>query len=164
MGLRSLTCSDLNADARAALLEGSKWSKDLDWEQIKTLAEFMQHYAVTPGFEVVHEGAHDNYMGLVINGALHVFRQDGEGGQKEITVLGKDKSFGEMSLIDGQPRSATLAARGETELLVLTSDNFLALSKHAPDIVITLLRKIATSLSARLRRTSSQLVEILDSE
>jgi CRP-like cAMP-binding protein len=56
--------------------------------------------------------------------------------------------FGEMSLLDGEPRSATIVAATEVRLLVVDRTHFWRLLEQMPDLV----RRILTILSRRVRR------------
>ena len=80
----------------------------------------------------------------------------------DIASLAKGAVFGEMSLIDGSPRSASIIANEDAILLVLTKDKFFYLMDHAPRLGLKLVLKIAKSLSLRLRQTSGVLIDYLE--
>jgi CRP-like cAMP-binding protein len=75
--------------------------------------------------------------------------------------LGPGRAFGEMSVIDAEPRSATLVAREPGLLMVLTGESFASLSDEHPRVALNLLQRMARSLSQRLRQTSGQLADYL---
>jgi CRP/FNR family cyclic AMP-dependent transcriptional regulator len=101
--------------------------------------------------EVIFEqGERGDAMFIIRSGRVKIYSQ-GEGG-KELTlnVYGEGDFFGEFSLIDGEPRSASAAAIERTEALVLRHQDLTAiLSEHA-EIAISLMR----GLVARLRYTT----------
>jgi CRP/FNR family cyclic AMP-dependent transcriptional regulator len=70
-----------------------------------------------------------------------------------LETLGPSGIFGEMALIDGEPRSATAVAREPTEVAVIDERAFLYLVERNPGFALDLLRK----LSQRLRRTTESL-------
>ena len=66
-----------------------------------------------------------------------------------------------MSLIDGEPRSASVIAEEPSLLVVLTGEGLAALSSDVPRLAIKVLLKIAKLISQRLRQTSGALVDSL---
>src|SRR6476661_6535460 len=70
-----------------------------------------------------------------------------------LAVLGPGDFFGEMALIDGQPRSANAKVVEPTRMAVLTRDHFLSFLGSSPNVAVEML----TALSRRLRRTDELL-------
>ena len=68
--------------------------------------------------------------------------------------------FGEMTLLENEPRSATVTARSECVLLELHQKDFLDLIQHQPDLGVKLLLRLAQVLSVRLRKTSMDVVKL----
>jgi CRP/FNR family cyclic AMP-dependent transcriptional regulator len=80
-----------------------------------------------------------------------------EGGREVIlSLLGVGQVFGELSLLDGKPRSADVTATETTELIMLRRPDFLRLITEKPSIVIGLL----TELAARLRKVDYKIVSL----
>ena len=77
-----------------------------------------------------------------------------EGGREVIlSLLGPGSVFGELSLLDGKPRSANVVAIEETDLLMLRRADFLQLIYKTPQIATALLAELAT----RMRKTDRQI-------
>ena len=87
---------------------------------------------------------------------------DSTGVEKTLAVIETGKPFGEMPLIDGEPRSATARATVDSKILTLTQDDFRTLSNEHPRLGAILLTKLAELMSYRLRQTSGLLVEYLE--
>ena len=87
---------------------------------------------------------------------------DSTGVEKPLARIETGKPFGEMSLIDGEPRSATAKAKVDSKVLTLTQDDFRTLSEEHPRLGAILLMKLAELMSYRLRQTSGMLVEYLE--
>ena len=87
---------------------------------------------------------------------IHVIRDDGE--ETVYSIVSGGEFFGEMSLIDGQPRSADATCIEPTELASLPGDEFLRCMERFPDLS----RRVMAVQSARLRSTDRQL-EVLAS-
>jgi len=144
------------------LIYETEWSEDLEWEDISILAEYVDAYQAPPGAAIFEEGGEGHYLCLLVGGEVEVTMADSTGAQKMLAVIETGKPFGEMSLIDGEPRSATAVAKVDSKVLTLTQDEFRTLSEEHPRLGAILLTKLAELMSHRLRQTSGMLVEYLE--
>ena len=110
---------------------------------------------------IVREGSTDAYLCLLVDGKVNVVKEGESGAPKELGSIGPGKTFGEMSLIDGERRSASVVAEERSTLVVLTGDGFSRLSLEVPRLGLKVLFKISKLLSQRLRQTSGALVDRL---
>lgn len=136
---------------------------DLDWKDVQGLANYVQCYRVQAGTVVFSEGDAGNYMCLLVQGQVEVLKSDQDGNAHRIVLVTRGKTVGEMSIIDGEPRSATCVATQESMLLLLTKDNFTRIIHDRPGLAVHILAKLAKLMSQRLRGVSGQLVEYLES-
>jgi len=90
---------------------------------------------------------------LIRAGQVKVFLARADGREIILSFLGPGAVFGELSLLDGRPRSATVTATEDTELITLQRPLFLALLHRHPQIATALLAELAS----RLRRTDHQI-------
>jgi CRP-like cAMP-binding protein len=125
------------------------------------LVEFMKVCSGGPGTVLCKEGDTDSFLGILIDGTATVLKSSSNGSQTVIGRLGKDKSFGEMSVLNREPRSATVVAESEVRLIVLPRGEFDRLLETQPKLATKFLLKIARLLSQRLRETTGQLAEHL---
>ena len=125
------------------------------------LVEFMKVCSGGPGTVLCKEGDTDSFLGILIDGTATVLKSSSNGSQTVIGRLGKDKSFGEMSVLNREPRSATVVAESEVRLIVLPRGEFDRLLETQPKLATRFLLKIARLLSQRLRETTGQLAEHL---
>jgi CRP-like cAMP-binding protein len=102
---------------------------------------------------VVREGDETREMFVIKEGAIEVFRNVG-GHEVRLAVLDRGNFFGEMSLLEGLPRSATARARGKTELVVLRPGTLLLRIRQDPTFAFELLQQ----MSHRVRQLNDQLV------
>jgi CRP/FNR family transcriptional regulator, cyclic AMP receptor protein len=117
----------------------------LDEDALQSLAQAMTVKQYLPDDHVLSEG-HDSYhggMGVVLHGSLSVIHAEHD----VIGHLGAGDVFGEMSLIDDEPRSATIVADERTEVALLSRGDFRAQIRQNPDIALNLMK----ILSGRLR-------------
>jgi CRP/FNR family transcriptional regulator, cyclic AMP receptor protein len=114
--------------------------------QLRVLAQSMKEVRFSPGQKLITEGDNDARFYLIVEGTAEVTVK----GRKK-RELGPGEYIGEMAIIDGGVRSATVTA--ETEVLTLSSArwNFEAVLKSNPNLALALLRE----MSRRLRQMDS---------
>lgn len=160
-GLERFEREDMDLDERVDLLLDSRWGHELKAAEAKGLAAYFDVYKVKRDAHILTEGANEAYLALIIEGAASVYKHDDADKLKEIAKLSKGQSFGEMSLVDGLPRSATIKVTKHLTLLVLKREKFLILLEQRPELAAPILLQICKLLSARLRQTSGKLIEFL---
>ena len=82
--------------------------------------------------------------------------------EKELATVGKGAFFGEMTLLDNEPRSATVRCKTDSRLLVLPRPNFWDLMNQSTLVATKLLMAIISTINARLRQTNRQFVTLYD--
>lgn len=92
----------------------------------------MQSTTFNAGDTILREGEKGDSAFLIVNGSVEVLVGK-EGSLRKITDLSAGDVFGEMSLIDPGPRSATVKALTETECVVTSYDEFIDLLHGNPD-------------------------------
>jgi len=121
-------------------------------KDIERLAKGTVTHEYASGSVIVKEG--DQALGffLILSGRAEVIK-DAEGANpRVISTLGAGDFFGEMALLDGYRRSASVRAVEDTKCLVLSRWDFLAELRTAPSIAVQML----PILSRRLREMDSQ--------
>lgn len=111
-------------------------------KELTQIARASDELEVDAGREIVSEGAAGNDFYLIVDGAAAVTR-----GGSPVADLGPGQYFGEMSLLDGAPRNATVTATSRSKLLVLGRREFGAVLDSSPAVA----RKLLQHLAARLR-------------
>jgi len=147
---------------RSELIYKTEWSKELSWEDTLLFAEYVDAFEARTGVEIFQQHQEGHYLCLLVEGAVEIIKQDSTGDRKVLATIAPGKTFGEMSLLDGQPRSATAIAVEDCRLLILTEENFHRLLHHQPQLGTAVLMKLAKLMSSRLRSTSDVLVDYLE--
>jgi CRP-like cAMP-binding protein len=93
------------------------------------------------GAAIIHEGTTGSYAYLIISGSVEVSKQVGDE-KLALSRLVKGNIFGEMSLVDDKPRSATVVALEDTEVRVITRERFETMLEQNPRGVIPLLKQV----------------------
>ena len=99
---------------------------------------------------------------IITQGAVKVTRLSADGREVILAILGESDFFGEMSLLDGEGRSANIVANEDAKVLTLSRNDFLDCLESYPKIAIALLEELAT----RLRKSDQQIesLSLSDSE
>jgi len=85
---------------------------------------------------------------IVIQGKVKLSRVSEDGKEVILATLTESGSFGEMSILDGSSRSATVTAIEDSELLIIRRNEFINLLRSDPDISIALLIELTQKLRA----------------
>jgi len=132
--------------------------------EILLLSRFMLVYRTGPGAELIHEGEAGDFMVLLIEGRIEVFKQDRQNAPRLIALITPGQSFGEMSMIDGEPRFASCIAAESCLVAVLTREELARIILEQPVLGAKILMELVLMLSQRLRLTSSKLIAYMDRE
>ena len=132
--------------------------------EVRLMSHFMQVYRAEPGVEIIHEGEAGDFMMLLIEGRIEVFKQDRWNAPRLIALITPGQSLGEMSMIDGEPRFATCIAADPCLLSVLSRESLARIILEQPILGAKVLMELVMMLSQRLRQTSSKLVSYMDRE
>ena len=108
---------------------------------------------VPAGTVVFSEGDVGTEMYVVQSGTVEVFKKAGRGEEKLLATLEKGDFFGEMSILEDVPRTATARAKTDCELVKINQSTFDEMLRHNAEIAVRMLRK----LSRRLRETTKLL-------
>ncbi|MDB4941809.1 MAG: cAMP-binding protein [Labilithrix sp.] len=128
--------------------------------------EFLDHLCRTlevkrlmPGEMVFREGDPAREMYVVLDGEMEVLKKSRRGRETRVAILGPNDCFGEMSIIDMQPRSATVRTLGATRLLKISTEEMDALYRHDLKSYTLIVLNLARDLSRRLRVTDGLLAD-----
>jgi len=93
------------------------------------------------GATIIHEGTTGSNAYLILSGSVEVFKKVGDE-KLVLSRLAKGNIFGEMSLVDDKPRSATIVALEDTEVRILSRERFESMLEQNPRAVIPLLKQV----------------------
>lgn len=136
----------------AAMLRDIGLFGGLDEETLGLLARELPTRHVETGALVVEEGARSQAMYVVVGGELEVVKRGAGAGDVRVALFGPGDWFGDMSILDVQPRSATVRAVAPTILLEMNSEHVdRLLYRRDLKAYSLLIMNIARELSRRLR-------------
>lgn len=129
------------SDRRAELLAAAPLFADVDADGLARIAARTVEVAFTAGHVIARQGEIGTGFFLVASGRVRVVR-DGQ----EAASLGPGEFFGELSILDGKPRTAQVVAAEPTVCLALASWDFEAVVTEEPAVALAVLRALATRL------------------
>ena len=125
-----------------------------DWATVFSHAEVRR---VAAGLAVVQAGEQDRALYLLTEGTVGVRLPRDEGAFKTIDA---PSVLGELAFFDGRPRSATLDAVTDVEVVRLDAGGFARLSAEAPELGQAMLLDLARILALRLRMASAVIAQL----
>lgn len=140
----------------ARLLQRVRLFADLTPDDLLPIAKRVRWRRCARGTQILQQDEPGNVAFLILRGGVDVLLESDDGRQFIVARLGPGDHFGEMALLDEEPRSATVIATEESELVVLQRDEFLRELEAHP----RLMRQMLISLSRRVRRTDAQVAAL----
>ena len=138
------------------LLEKSGLTKDMLPDEIEAIAELSEERLFSKGAIILQEVETTRDMYVVKCGRVSVRLRMPTPQHKDeiILILHDEQIFGEMSLVDGSPRSATVMAEDDVIVLKLDYNKLSALLDKIPRIGYIFMRNIASIIASRTRSTN----------
>jgi CRP-like cAMP-binding protein len=137
---------------KASLFQG------LPEDVLETLAQKMTRRKLAADEILFQRGDQGDALYIIEEGRIKIVREDKQGGELVLNYCGPGEAFGEMSLFDKEPRSASIIAVTDTVVLGLKADAFFELINQRPDVSLVLLQ----SLSSRLRFASTYIQKAIE--
>ena len=136
------------------LLKGVELFSELNEEQLGMIANLVIVKNFNRDETVVLEGDDSvQALYLIATGSVQVYMTGIDGRETILSFLERGDFFGEMSLIDGEPRSASVRTVTDAKLLVIHRESFLSLLRKTPEIAMSLMGE----LCKRLRKANRQI-------
>jgi CRP/FNR family transcriptional regulator, cyclic AMP receptor protein len=142
--------------------------QDLDEKEIKQVLILAKPKNFPAGAVIIREGEAGDSMFIILEGEVEITKRlslvlDAETPNERILIRLRAEEgvcFGEMSLLENEPRSATVTAVTDCLLLEIGRDDFLKLIKQNGDMGCKILLRLAQLLSRYLRKTNQDMVKM----
>ena len=125
----------------------------LDNDELAELAAHIDEQTFQPNQLIFKAGDPGNNMQIILSGAVQTYVTDDEGNRIVVGELGKGEMFGELSLLDNQPRSASAIATEPTKTFIIDQDDLRRLFAKKPEAAFDILN----ILGQRIRTTDALL-------
>ncbi|MEZ0231617.1 MAG: Crp/Fnr family transcriptional regulator [Methylophilaceae bacterium] len=136
------------------LLSGSFLFSELEQTALDKIADFAQVRKIPNKTSVFFKGDHGDSMFIVIKGRLKVQNISEEGKTLILGFLEPNASFGEIAVLDGKPRTATVTSTQVSELLVIDRTSFLQFLISHPSVAVQL-----TTVLCQMLRSTNEFLE-----
>jgi CRP/FNR family cyclic AMP-dependent transcriptional regulator len=137
----------LTSDRRTELLAGCALFRGVGAEGLAALADSATEVEFPPRHVIARQGEIGTGFFVIVEGRVNVVRDS-----RTLATLGPGEFFGELSVLDGQPRIAQVVADQPTRCLALASWDFERILLEQPALSLAILR----GLAARLRSATEQ--------
>jgi len=125
---------------------------ELSGSELERISRVSVARSFPAGVRVFHEGDHSDACYLVRSGDLRVTREHPDGRAIALATLGPGDIFGELAMLDGEARSASVETLSDSELLALPAADVRRLLSDHPEISV----KLIAALTRRLRETNER--------
>jgi CRP-like cAMP-binding protein len=135
----------LSKDAKMDLIRSVPLFEDCSRKELREIAAVADEVVVPAGYVLTKEGAAGKELVVIVEGAAEVRRRG-----RKINELGSGDFLGEIALISGSPRTATVRTTQPTHALVLTGQAFRRLVKTIPSMQLKVLEALVRRLPSDL--------------
>jgi small-conductance mechanosensitive channel/CRP-like cAMP-binding protein len=137
------------------ILRGVEIFAPLSDTEVRRICERLTLIRFADGETLVRQGEPGDSFGIIVDGEVSVVVRDDEGHSTEVARLGDGSVYGEMSLLTGAPRNATLTALRDTQVLIVGKAQFAELLERNPAIA----EEFSHILEERQKATQARLLE-----
>ncbi|HEV7391634.1 MAG TPA: cyclic nucleotide-binding domain-containing protein [Burkholderiales bacterium] len=123
--------------------------------ELATLFPAIQHRSYPRHSFMLRAGEKTDALYIILSGKAKVVIDDGDGREVTLTTIGPSEFFGEMSLVDEKPRSASVEALEACEVLYISKPAFMACLKDNFDAAMLILRNVVARLREADRKIAS---------
>ena len=135
--------------------------ENMERSDLTVIAGHITVRKLEPGEVLFAEGEPGEFMCFILEGSVDVLQENAAGKSVVINQVARGRSLGEMSLIDGTARSATVKARGDAVVLILTREGFSRLIEVRPKVGVALLLEVSRLICQHLKKQSSRVADLL---
>src|SRR5574340_40106 len=135
---------------------------DLSDEELSAVSKIVKRKDFKLGETVFRDSEDGNSLYLIKRGEVKACKTAPDGELFTLTLMKDGDIFGEMSFLDGRPRSATIVAISDLETYVLEKNDFDTLVESNPRMVFKLLKNIIFIIHSIVRGMNSRYVEMVN--
>src|SRR3982074_1009029 len=145
------------ASSKLSVLRKHPYFADLEPEAFDQLCRYAKHTTLKRGATIFSRGDPGTSLVAVISGTVKISISSPDGRNAILNLIGAGEIFGEIALLDGQPRSADCTANTNCEVFIIDRREFIPFVRSQPALAMKLIELLCT----RLRWTSDQVEQII---
>lgn len=130
---------------------------ELDPPSLRELSLAMRRRSFRPGEAIFHRDDPGQVLYVIREGRVRIRLTSPEGQEVALNDFSPGDSFGEMAILDGQPRSADAIALDKVETFTLQRQDFIAVVRSHPEISIEIMK----ALSVRIRQANQMIEDLI---
>jgi len=124
-------------------------------QQLATLLNYVQHRSFPRNVFVIQAGDETDSLYVILSGKVKVLIPDDQGREVILSVMGPQDFFGEMGILDDQPRSASVLTLEPCEMLRLSKAGFINCLKENAEVAMLVIRNLVKRLREADRKIES---------
>jgi len=141
----------VETDSKISALGNMSLFKEMNYQEMLQVMPITYERKVDPGTSIIREGEPGEELYMLVQGSCEV-----QSNGVTLATIDAGQAFGELSLVDNQPRSASVIAREACRVLVIKRSDFETLTQSGP-LATKLLWNVIHDLASRLRRANTRI-------
>ena len=137
---------------KLAVLRNDALFGQLDTDTLTRLASYAHTKFVSGGTRIFEKGDPGTSLFAVLRGTVRISNQSADGKDAVLNMISAGGIFGEIALLDGQPRTADAFAVGDCELMQIDRRDFVPLLTQNPEIALKLIEILCAGFATRASR------------
>ena len=135
----------------ANLVKGCPLFLEIYDEEVEEVIQACEVATFKRGEHIIHQGEESSDIAIILDGCADVIIKDQFGKLKVITQLVKGDLFGELVLINETKRTADIVAKEETNILIISYENFYSFYKDNPKVFALMVLNVTRMVTQRLK-------------
>jgi CRP-like cAMP-binding protein len=135
---------------KVLFLKGVDLFKTIPGEELSHIAQITDEVEYAPDETLFHQGDQGDAMYLIVEGKVKV-----HAGEQVFAELSTNQCFGEMAILDAEPRSASITALSDLTLLKIQRDDFAEILAEKPEISLGIIKVLTGRLREAHKRTKA---------
>ncbi|MFI5219846.1 MAG: PP2C family protein-serine/threonine phosphatase [Bacteroidia bacterium] len=145
----------MSSQSLTELLKGTEIFSELPVEVLNELSRHVSVHRVKQDVAIIHKGEEGHSMYIIADGTVRIHDKE-----HVVATMSKGNFFGEFSLLDAAPRSMSVSANTDAELIGINRESFFDVLQHHPDLT----KKIIAQLTKRMRGQNNVIISQLKSK
>lgn len=138
------------------VIQGARLFETLDERELRTLIPLLHRRDYFPRDVIIQQGAPGAGLYIIAGGEAEVILENDEGEDIVLATLGAGRMFGEMSLLDGEPRAASVVSTARSHVLGFFKADLMDLATHSPALGFKIVLRLGQLMKERLRETLTE--------